>query len=262
MRRLFTAALLLAPFASFAATPCKYEAPRNLQLDLTGVRGVQIDVHSHELHLTGSGSASGLTLAGRACASDKAALDELQVTQRREGDQLLLDIGGSNNHFSLSLFGHSYTSLEVTVQLPANLPVSVDVGSGDADVSGVQQLQSEVGSGDLHVRRVSGKFRTSVGSGDVDATDIGSLELGSVGSGDFKAIGIKGDAGVGSIGSGDVELRNVGGNVRADTLGSGDLTVAEVGGDFSLGAKGSGDVSHSGVKGKTSVPRDHDNDDD
>jgi hypothetical protein len=57
-----------------------------------------------------------------------------------------------------------------------------------------------------------------------------------------------------------VELRNVGGNVHADTLGSGDLTVAEVGGDFSLGAKGSGDVNHSGVKGKTSVP--HDNDDD
>lgn len=36
MRRLFTAALLLAPIAAFAASPCKYEAPRNLQLDLAG----------------------------------------------------------------------------------------------------------------------------------------------------------------------------------------------------------------------------------
>lgn len=259
MRRLFTAALLLAPLAAFAATPCKYEAPRNLQLDLAGVRAVQIEVHSQDLHLTGSTSASGLTLTGRACASDKAVLDNLQVTQRREGDQLLLDIGG-DNHFSLSLFGNSYANLEVTVQLPANLPVTLSVGSGDADVSSVQQLQSNVGSGDLHVRQISGKFNSSVGSGDVDATDIGSLELGSVGSGDFKATGIRGDARVGSIGSGDVELHNVGGSVRADTLGSGDLTVSDVAGDFSLGAKGSGDVNHSGIKGKTSVP--HDNDDD
>ncbi len=260
MRRLFTAVLLLAPFAAFAATPCKYEAPRNLQLDLAGVRAVQIEVHSQDLHLTGSDSARGLTLTGRACASEKAALDDLQVTQRREGDQLLLDIGGSNNHFSLSLFGNSYANLEVTVQLPANLPVTLSVGSGDADVSGVRQLQSNVGSGDLHVRQLSGKFSTSVGSGDVGATDIGSLELGSVGSGDFKATGIKGDARIGSIGSGDVELREVGGSVRADTLGSGDLTVNNVAGDLSLGAKGSGDINHSGVKGRTSVP--HDNDDD
>lgn len=258
MRRLLTAALLLAPIAAFAATPCKYEAPRNLQLDLAGVRGVQIEVNSHDLHLTGSDNARGLTLHGRACTSEQAALDKLQVTQRREGDQLLIDIGGSGG-FNFSLFGgSSYSSLDVTVQLPANLPVTVRVGSGDADVSGVQQLLTSVGSGDLHVRQVSGKFATSVGSGDVDAADIGSLELGSVGSGDFKAAGIKGDARIGSIGSGDVTLRNVGGSVRADTLGSGDLTVSDVGGDFSLGAKGSGDVNHSGVKGKVNVPHDDD----
>ncbi|MFC5438123.1 DUF4097 family beta strand repeat-containing protein [Rhodanobacter umsongensis] len=263
MRRLFTATLLLAPIAAFAATPCKYEAPRNLQLDLAGVRAVQIEVHSYNLHLTGSDSARGLAVTGRACASEKAALDDLQVTQRREGDQLLLDIGGSNNrHFSLSLFGDSYANLEVTAQLPANLPVTLSVGSGDADVSGVQQLQSNVGSGDLHVRQTTGKFSTSVGSGNVDATDIGSLELGSVGSGDFKADGIKGDAKVGSIGSGDVTLSHVGGSVHADTLGSGDLAVSDVSGDFSLGAKGSGDVNHSGVKGKVSVPRDKDDGDD
>lgn len=254
MRRLLTTALLFAPIAAFAASPCKYEAPRNLQLDLAGVRSVQIDVNSQDLHLTGSDNAKGLTLTGRACASEQAMLDKLQVTQRREGDQLLIDIGNTGS-FSFSLFGgSSYASLDVTVQLPANLPVTVRVGSGDADVSGVQQLQTNVGSGDLHVRQVSGKFATSVGSGDVDATDIGSLDLGSVGSGDFKAEGIKGDARIGSIGSGDVTLRNVGGSVRADTLGSGDLDVSDVGGDFSLGAKGSGDVNHSGVKGKVSVP--------
>lgn len=256
MRRLVLTILLLAPLGAFAAS-CKFEAPRHLQLDLSGVRSVQIEVHSHDLHLIGSDSSKGLSLDGRACASAQSALDGLQVTERRDGDQLLIDLGG-NNHFSFSLFGSSYADLEVNVQLPASLPVTVNVGSGDADVRGVQQLQSLVGSGDLHVHSIAGKFGASVGSGDIDATDIGNLALGSVGSGDFKADGIKGDARVGSIGSGDVVLRRVGGSVRADTLGSGDLTVSDVSGDFTLGAKGSGDVSHTGVVGKVSVPHDDD----
>lgn len=257
MRRFLVASMLCVPLAALAASPCKYQAPRNLQLDLTGIRGVQIDVHSQDLHLTGSSGAKGFSVTGRACASDQGALDDLQVTHRRDGDQLLVDIGG-NNHLSLSLFGSSYASLEVTVQMPDNLPVTVSVGSGDADVTGVQALKSHVGSGDLHVRRVAGSLGTSVGSGDIDVSDVGSLDLGSVGSGDFKGDGIRGDVRIGSIGSGDVTLRGVAGHVRAETLGSGDLQVHDVGGDFSLGAKGSGDVDHSGVKGKVSVPSDDD----
>jgi hypothetical protein len=257
MRRIFMTTLLLVPLAAAASTECKYEAPRHLQVDLAGVHAVQIEVNGQDLHLSGSAGANGLSLTGRACASDQATLDTLQVTQRREGDQLLLDIG-SDDRGSFSLFGSSYASLDVTVQLPSNLPVTVRVGSGDADISGLQQLQSNVGSGDLHVRQVSGKFSTSVGSGDVDATGVGSLDLGSVGSGDFKGRGIAGDARIGSIGSGDVVLHQVGGSVHADTLGSGDLTVSDVTGDFVLGAKGSGDVGHSAVKGRVSVPHDDD----
>lgn len=257
MRRFIASVLLCAPLATFAASPCKYEAPRNLQLDLAGVRGVQIDVHSQDLHLTGNAGAKSLDLTGRACASDKKSLDGLQITHRRDGDQLLIDIGGGNS-FSLSMFGNTYTRLEATVQIPENLPVTVSVGSGDADVAGVQNVKSHVGSGDLHVRRVSGSVSTSVGSGDIEVSDVGSLDLGSVGSGDFKGDGVRGDVRIGSIGSGDVSLEHVGGSVQADTLGSGDLQVSDVGGDFSVGAKGSGDVSHSGVKGKVSVPNDDD----
>lgn len=257
MRRTALALLLLAPLAVYAADDCRYQAPRNLQADLAGVRGVQIDVNSYDLHVNGAPGAKQLVVNGRACASDPSLLDKLQITQRREGDQLIVELGGGNT-FSFHLFGSYSSDIEATVQLPPELPVTVRVGSGDASVSGVQQLHGSVGSGDLHVSRISGAFDTSVGSGDVDANDVGSLQAGSVGSGDLKVSGIRGDARIGSIGSGDVTLRNVGGNVHADTLGSGDLGVHDVGGDLSLGAKGSGDVNYSGVKGKVSVPRDDD----
>ena len=257
MRRTVFALLLLAPLAAFASGDCKYHAPRNLQLDLAGVRGVQIDVNSYDLHVKGTPGAKQGAVNGRACASDPSMLDKLQITQHREGDQLIVELGGQGG-FSFHLFGGYSADLDAHVQLPPEMPVTVRVGSGDADVEGMQQVQSTVGSGDLHVSNIAGAFATSVGSGDVGAANVGSLHAGSVGSGDLKVSGIRGDAKVGSIGSGDVTLRNVGGSVHADTLGSGDLDVHDVGGDLSLGAKGSGDVNQSGVKGRVSVPRDDD----
>lgn len=257
MRRVILAALLFAPLVSHAAhaDDCKYEAPRNLTLDLAGVREVQVELHSHDLHLTGTG-ASGGAVTGKACASDPKLLDELTVTQRREGDRLIVE-AGNQGHTHIS-FGYNYTDLKLDMQLPSQIPVVLNVGSGDAWVTGLQKLRTQVGSGDVHISKISGPVALSVGSGDIDVNDVGSLEVGSVGSGDLKINGVRGDARFGSIGSGDIGLRHVGGSVRVDTLGSGDLGVHDVEGDFTLGAKGSGDVSHSGIKGKVSVPRDRD----
>ncbi|HET6552857.1 MAG TPA: DUF4097 family beta strand repeat-containing protein [Dyella sp.] len=257
MRRLLLAALLIAPLASHA-DECKFQAPRNLTLDLAGVREVQVDLHSHDLHLNGSTGAGG-AITGRACASDAKLLDDLTVTQRREGDRLIVEVG-NHSHITISLFKSSYTSLELNMQMPSQIPVVLNVGSGDAWVSGFQRLTTQVGSGDLHVSKITGPFSASVGSGDVEVHEVGSLDMGSVGSGDVKVDSVHGDARFGSVGSGDVTVRGVDGSVRVDTLGSGDLRVRDVRGDFSVGAKGSGDVSHSGVQGKVNVPHDRDDD--
>ncbi|WP_114238635.1 DUF4097 family beta strand repeat-containing protein [Dyella sp. C9] len=259
MRRLLLAALLLAPLASYA-DECKYEAPRNLTLDLAGVRTVQVDLHSHDLHLVGSDSAKGGAITGRACASDPRLLDDLVITPRREGDRLIIDVGANRNHVSVNFFGQTYADLQINLQLPAQLAVELNVGSGDAWISSLHSLQAKVGSGDVHITRISGPVGLSMNSGDVDVNDVGSLNLGSIGSGDLKVRGVTGDVRIGSMGSGDVTLGDVGGSVRVDTLSSGDLRVRDVNGDFSVGAKGSGDISHSGVRGKVSVPHDRDDD--
>jgi hypothetical protein len=258
MRCLLLVALLFAPLVSHA-DECKYEAPRNLTLDLAGVREVQVDLHSHDLHLNGSSGGTGGSVTGRACASDPKLLEDLVVTQRREGDRLIVE-AGNHGRMTISLFKSNYTSLVLNMQIPAQIPVVLNVGSGDAWVSGLQKLSTQVGSGDLHVNKISGPFSASVGSGDVDVNDVGSLDIGSIGSGDVKVDGVRGESRVGSIGSGDVTIRNVGGSVRVDTVGSGDVRVHDVRGDLTVGAKGSGDVSHSGVQGKVSVPHDRDDD--
>lgn len=256
MRHFFLACLLLLPLAA-QADDCKFQAPRNLQLDLGGVRSVQIDLRSHDLHLRGDSGARGGELTGRACASSQELLDDLVVSQRRQGDVLIVELGREHTHWSI---GHSYSNLEVNLKLPPAIPVTLNGGSGDAWVEGMKRLDAHVGSGDLHVKDLDGPLSASIGSGDLDASHVGSIELGAVGSGDFKGEDIKGDVRVGSIGSGDVSVNNVGGSVRVDTIGSGDLTARNVGGDLSLGAKGSGDVNYSGVRGKVNVPRDRGDD--
>lgn len=248
-------ALLSLPLAAHAED-CRYSAQRDLHADLAGVRGVQIDLHSHDMHLVGNGSGGALELHGRACASSQSALSNLQVTTRREGDQLIVDVGG--NGFSVGIFGISYAYLDLQAQLPANVPVTINSGSGDAYVSGLMQLNAQAGSGDLHIDHIAGDVSVTTGSGDVELSDVGSLHAGSVGSGDLKARSVHQNVTIGTVGSGDVTLEHVGGSVNVSTIGSGDLQVKDVHGDFIVGARGSGDVTHSDIGGRVSVPHDDD----
>ena len=252
MRILVLSLLLLSSAVVHAADRCAHEAPRNQTIDLAGVRAVRISVHAQDLKLTGA-SASALVITGRACASEASMLEDLKLVQRRQGDQLILDMAsGSNTGYSL--LGHAYANLKLSMQLPAGLPVTLDVGSGDASVTGLAQLDARVGSGDLDVSAIGDRFAVSVGSGDVKARTIGSLKLGSVGSGDVGATDIRGDVDIGSIGSGEVTVQQVGGNVRANSVGSGDLKVRDVAGNLQLRRKGSGDIDQRGVKGQVSLP--------
>jgi hypothetical protein len=143
MRRFFIAVLCLSPVAAFAAAPCKYQAPRTMQISLAGVKAVQIEVHSHNLHLIATNTAQKLIVTGHACTSDNAVLNSLQVSQKLAGDQLLIDIGADSQAPS-NLFGSSYAYLDINMQLPARMPVTLGVGSGNATVNGCKATSMPV----------------------------------------------------------------------------------------------------------------------
>ena len=261
---------LLSPAAS-AAPACAHSAPQALTLDLAGAKGVIFEVGAQDLQLVSRSGGDG-RLAGRACASTKDLLSTLSITQQREGDQQVVRMQRSQGVLNINL-GNSYARLELRGALPADLPVSLRVGSGDAAVSGAPSLQASVGSGDLDARDISGAVSLSVGSGDATLQRIGSLQLDAVGSGDVSATTILGTARIGALGSGDINLEQVRGNVEIGSVGSGDITLKGVGGNVSLRAMGSGDlevrdvagnlsatkvgsgqVRHSGVRGQVQLP--------
>lgn len=233
---------------------CAHSAPRDAALDLAGVKTVVFEAGPHDITITGQRGAAG-ALRGRACASDARRLAELVVSQRRDGDRLIVRAERTGLLRKGSWSGKDYGYLSLTATVPDDLAVRVDVGSGDVRVQGVATLSGDVGSGDLSVREVRGTFYADVGSGDIDATDIGALHVVSVGSGDLEARGIRGDARIGEVNSGDLDLQNVKGKVTIASLGSGDISLTGIGGDVRVQSIGSGDLEAVGVGGALVVER-------
>ncbi len=277
----FTRCLLFTALAVSGATPllahaadeahCKFSEPRKLDLDLAGVKSVLFKVGSNDLKLKASAGASG-ALSGRACAASQDRLKDLTLTQQRQGDKLVVSLAEDRPlRFSM---GESYTYLDITGTVPADVLVQLDVGSGDATLDGARAASADVGSGDVELRDIAGPVTAKVNSGDLKLHGAGSLRLLSIGSGDVEGDRIGGAVEVGdigsgdltlrqtgavtvkSIGSGDVGLRGVSGNVEVGSIGSGDLRVDDVRGNFTVHSVGSGDVDTGHVSGTVSVPKD------
>lgn len=273
MRKSLFPLFFLLPAAAFASSPeCKHAQARDLQLDLVGVKAVVFEVGSHDLKLDASPGASA-ALHGQACASEEKFLPQLTLAQRKDGDKLHVTLKREGN---FNLLFNNYAYLKISGTLPDNVTVQLDVGSGDAKVTGASVLSADVGSGDVEAKRIKGLVAAKVNSGDIELEDIGSLQVisvssgdlsakrvkgavkvGSVNSGDFELEGAMGDVAIGSVGSGDAKVSGVSGNVTVDSLGSGDIEARDIRGDFSVHKKGSGSVSHSRIDGRTSVPSDN-----
>ncbi len=267
--------LLLVPAAAFAATPeCKHSEPRNLTLDLSGVKAVVFDIAANDLTVEAIAGAKP-ALGGQACASNEKSLQQLKLTQHKAGDKLYVTARREGSAGGLFL-GSNYAYLKLTATLPDNLMVQLKVGAGDAVVTGAPLLSADVGSGDVEAKHIRGLVAATVGSGDISLEDIGSLhvisvgsgdlsarkvrgaaKVGSVGSGDFELDGAAGDVEIGSVGSGDARVSGVQGSVKVASVASGDVEVDDVRGDLSVGSKSSGSVSHNRIDGHVNVPSDN-----
>jgi hypothetical protein len=255
MRHLILAALLLAPVAAMAhGSDCQFQADRNLDLNLSGVRTVNFVTNAYELHVDGTAPAGKGTVRGKACASSQDSLDRLSVTQKREGDTVIVELTNDTHH--TWSFGNSSSDLKVEAAVPSSIAVTINVGSGEATARGLATLDSTVGSGELEAHDIKGAFNTTVGSGEVKIDNTGAVDVSTVGSGSFTASGVHGSVRIATVGSGEAKLRDIVGDVSVGTVGSGEIDVDGVKGNLTVNTKGSGDVSQHGVTGKVDVPRD------
>ncbi|TDK22492.1 hypothetical protein E2F46_13590 [Luteimonas aestuarii] len=268
---LCTLALLAAPALALADDRrCAHSDARDLALDLAGVKTVMFQIGHNELRVDAT-TAARPAVTGRACASGANLLGQLTLDQHREGDKLVVRATREGRGIWV---GNQYAYMALQASVPADVMVQLDVGSGDAWVTGASALSADVGSGDVEARNIRGHVTAKVGSGDIELREIGSLhvlsigsgdveaynvrgnvEVGSIGSGDFTLKGAGGHVQIGSIGSGDADVERVSGNVTVGSIGSGDLDVEDVTGNLTVRSKGSGSIDHSRVSGTIDIPR-------
>ena len=227
--------LLLAPSLAMAGDNCTHTAPRQLQLDVAGIRKIRVETNQFDIDLRATEGPSH-AVRGRACASKPQWLADLTVTQERKGDTLVVRLRREKDPGLSSLFGENYAWMELSGTVPADVLVQLVVGSGDGSIDGAAAASADVGSGDAVLRNIRGAVTAKVGSGD------------------FELDGARGDVRVGSIGSGDAELNKVGGAVRIGSVGSGGANVRGAA-SLSVGSIGSGGVDHSDITGAVDLPR-------
>lgn len=251
MRLILAPILLLAAAPAFADRHCAFTAQRSLDIDPAGVAALRFELASSDLQVEGVPGLARIEVRGRACASQQDWLGELNMTQERIGDKVV--VKPTPRPSQVNWTDSRYAYIDFIVRVPATTALEVDTHSGDAHIAHVASLDFNSHSGDLNLESVAGAASIHVNSGDVVASDIGSLVLRGSGSGDVTARNVRGDIKVGSVGSGDLHFADVRGGVQVDSVGSGDVSVEHIGKDLVVGSIGSGDIDARGVSGNLIV---------
>lgn len=236
LRSLLAASLLVIPTASYADLfDCTHKATRKISAPGAGVTRVVIRARAGSLRVTGRSGVTDVLATGMACASDKDDLQGIQLKSERHGSELLIEAVIPEKS---SFFGTGQARLDLEVVLPAGAAVSVEDGSGSAEINDVGSLTVVDGSGSLKIRGVRGDAKVKDGSGSIEISGVsGNVEI--------------------RDGSGSMDIEDIGGSVLIDADGSGGVSVNNVRGDFEVRRKGSGGVDYERIGGRISVPERH-----
>ncbi len=202
-------------------------------VDTAGLRGVRVenprgDVRAAEssdgrIHVT----ALKLVRSGSRRESERMAGD-LHVDVATESGQLVVRARyPARRSIRIGVFDLFHDlewpteQIDLAIQIPAGLPLTVRTSSGDVETAGLTGMQQiESASGRVHVEQAGSDVEIATSSGDVDASDLARARV--------------------RTSSGAVEIASIRGPLNAHTT-SGDLTVRDASDSLLLGTV-SGDV--------------------
>ncbi|MFE4861362.1 DUF4097 domain-containing protein [Streptomyces sp. NPDC056670] len=187
--------------------------------------------------VTVNGTDGGSASLHRKVQYDKGATKPSGATHRIEGGVLIL--GGCSGS----------CSVKYTVQVPAGIPISGDVSSGEVSLHKVGAVSVSASSGDITLDEVSGAVKVKTTNGEISGTGLagGGIDT-QTGSGDIHLTPSKPQNVQITAGSGDVSLTVPSASYRVTVkTGNGDKNIKvpnDPAGKYEIGLKtGSGDVS-------------------
>jgi len=236
----------------------EFTSPRNADIDTRGIRSIRVEGAAGILRVDGKSNISAVRVRGIARSSRRNQLDNIRLIAERRGDQIFIkaempDINGSNIWGAMR-GEYNNMLLDLVIEVPANLPLDVADGSGEAEFNNTGALDVDDGSGELSVRGSRGNVRIHDGSGNVTVDGVQGSVTVVDGSGNIRASNVTGNLTVEEDGSGDIDVSGIGGTMRVESDGSGNIDVDRVAGDFVVDNDGSGLIRYDTVKGSVRIP--------
>jgi DUF4097 and DUF4098 domain-containing protein YvlB len=222
-------------------------------VNASGARRVQIEAAAGFLKVRGV-AGNEVKVTGVARASRQNLLSEIKLVAERRGETVLIraDIDDRENDWN----DNTYRALDLTIEVPTQLALEIEDGSGEIEISGTGAVDLTDGSGSIEMDNIGGAVKIDDGSGEIQLRNIrGNVDIND-GSGEIVARGVTGNLTIDDDGSGSISGYDVGGSFTVRNDGSGGIKADGVGGDFDVRSKGSGGVAYYNVKGTVRVPDD------
>lgn len=236
-----------------------YTSPRNAEVDASGAKTIEVRAGAGSLRIEGKSGITRVQVRGTARSSSRGRLDDIKLIAERRGDVVFIKSGMPDDENSgwKSMHGDWNMSLDLVIEVPMNVALDVEDGSGDAKFISVGALHLVDGSGEVEIKGVKGSASVEDGSGSLTIENVeGTLHV-SDGSGNIDVKNVAGDFEVDEDGSGDIDAIGIGGTMRVDEDSSGNIDVERIAGDFLVDHKSSGSIRSSDVKGKIDIPDRH-----
>lgn len=254
--RLLTAALVLGTTSpalsqSYNYDQCEHEAQRTASVDAAGARMLMLKAGAGSLKIEGKAGLDRVVIRGRACASSRQLLDDIELRADRRGQEVVVEAMQREEGWLLE--NNDYARLDLVMEVPLRMAAEIVDGSGSVELMNLGDVDLTDGSGEITGSDLHGDVDIRDGSGSITLTDVaGTLTIGdSSGSIDLRNIGGTIDI---ADGSGEIKVRGARNNVRI-TDGSGSIGVDDVAGDFIVQSDGSGGIDYSNVRGTVDIPR-------
>jgi hypothetical protein len=217
-------AVLLLPVVVLA-DDCAYQETLSFSLPAAQVQKLDITAGAGTLEVLGDSADGQIHVQALVCASRKSQLEGAGVEHALRSSTQFIETRIPENQ--TTFWTSNYVRIDLTVHLPAGMPVQIKDGSGSLSVSGTGALVLRDGSGTAAIDSVAGNLEVRDGSGDLNIANVtGNVDV-SDGSGSLSIIKVDGNVDI-TDGSGSIDVRDVTREVTIHESGSGSVALQRV----------------------------------
>lgn len=270
---LLVSSLCLAGILAAGSAESRVQAPREVRLSLEGIARIRVEATVGNLTVRAVAGIDEIRATGMASAPDPAMLDTIGLTAARDGDRALIrgvspgmvpksrvfvadapEGGGRGKGKKEDLPEEPQGSLELTLNVPADLPLDITAVWGDITIEGAAATTVSVNRGNVAVSDLTGNLKLMVDIGDVTVTRVAGEVVLTTGDGETIVNIAGGNVTVTRNPFGESRFINVGGTLHIASDGIGDIMAKQVGGDLIVEDDAGGGIRHEEVRGRIRIP--------